>query len=453
MTWINRRGKVPCALTIAGSDSGGGAGIEADLKTFAAVGVHGAAAITAITAQNSTGVYDVHPVPPEHVYKQIEVVVSDMDIIFAKTGMLFSCEIIDAVAKAITKFNLRVTVDPVMIAKSGAPLLKSEAISDLIHKIIPVATIVTPNIFEAERIVGFSIRSVTDAEKAAKEISKLGVEAVVIKGGHLSGDEAIDILFHDGKVVRYSHPRLEAKNTHGTGCCFSAAITGYLAKGYEIPDAVRKAKDLVFNAIRFGLPVGKGVGSVNPLATLYLTSEKYEVRETLWSAFKSLRKIRGICNFIPECRSNFVYALPDASSIKDVAGFPGRITVVNGELYVASYPQFGASSHIARVVLAAMRFDPTIRSAMNIKFDEDIVKRAESKGLKVASFDRSLEPSEIKSVEGKSLSWGVETAIKSSGHVPDLIFDRGDVGKEPMIRVLGKTPFDVISKIKLLISY
>lgn len=452
VTWIKRYGKVPVAMTIAGSDSGGGAGIEADLKTFATVGVHGTVALTAITAQNSTGVYAVHPIPPEHVYKQIEVVVKDMGVDAAKTGMLFDSDIVKIVAKAIDDFNLKVVVDPVMIAKSGAPLLVEEAMTTLIDEIISRALVVTPNRFEAEKISGIKISNLADAEIAAKEISKLGAEAIVIKGGHIEDTESTDVLYYNGRIWKFSLPRLESKNTHGTGCSFSAAIAGYIALGYDIIESVKRAKELVYNAIKYGLPVGKGVGSVNPLAVLYRESERYSVLEELWSAFKRLKELRGVEKLVPECRSNFVYALPDADNVGDVAGFPGRITVVNGELYTASYPRFGGSSHVARIVLTAMKYDPTTRSAMNIRYSRELVNKAKSSGLRVASFDRSLEPKEIREVEGRSLSWGVSFAIENSKAIPDIIYDEGGMCKEPMIRILGKTPNDVVNKISKLLE-
>lgn len=452
MTWIDRSKKIPVALTIAGSDSGGGAGIEADLKTFSAVGVHGTVAITALTAQNSTGVYDVHPVPREHIFRQIEAVATDMGVDAAKTGMLFSDEIIGIVSKAIDKFNFPVVVDPVMIAKSGSPLLKENAINTLIDRIIPLAKVITPNRFEAERISGIKIKSILDAEKSAKEISKLGVDAVVVKGGHLENGDSIDILYYNGKVYRFSMPRLESKNTHGTGCSFSAAIAAYIARGNDIVDAVKNAKELVFYSIKYGLPVGKGVGSVNPLAILYLESEKYSVLSDLWYAYYKLKSLDKVSKIIPECRSNFVYALPEAEEVKDIAGFPGRITVVNGELYAPSYPRFGGSTHVARIVLTAMKFDSGVRSAINIRYDEELIKRARNVKLSVSNFDRGREPKEIKEIEGRSLLWGVEYAIKSAGEVPDIIYDRGDIGKEPMIRILGKNPMDVVNKVRLLLS-
>lgn len=450
--WIERSKRIPIALTIAGSDSGGGAGIEADLKTFSAVGVHGTVALTTVTSQNSTGVVAVHPIPGEHIFSQIEAVAVDMGIDAAKTGMLFSSEIINVVAEAVDKFGFPLVVDPVMIAKSGAPLLRDDAINALIDRVLPRAMVITPNRFEAERISGVKIRGLSDAEKAAKEISLLGAEAVVVKGGHLEGKNSADILYYKGNIWRFSLPRLESSNTHGTGCSFSAAITGYLARGIGIVDAVKKAKELVYYSIKYGLQVGKGVGSVNPLAMLYLESEKYKVISTLWKAYKSLRNIEGISLVIPECRTNFVYALPEAEDIESVAGFPGRITVIDGEIYAASYPQYGGSSHVARMVLTALKFDPSTRSAINLRYDDELIRRADAKGLCVSSFERAREPREISSVEGRSLSWGVEHAIKVAGRVPDIIYDYGGMGKEPMIRVLGKTPFDVLDKIRLILG-
>ena len=448
MVWINRiDGRIPVALTIAGSDSGGGAGIQADLKTFSAIGVHGTTAITAITAQNSTGVYGVQGIDPELVRLQIKVVANDMGVDAAKTGMLYTSDIIEVVADETRKLGFPLVVDPVMIAKSGAPLLKEGAVRILMEKLIPISTVITPNRFEAEKISGFKIRTIEDAKKAAKEIAKLGPKAVVVKGGHLEGEKSIDILYFNEEFEVLEMPRIETKNTHGTGCSFSAAIAGFLAKGLAIPEAIKRAKEVVFQAIKYGLPVGKGFGSVNPLALVYRESEKYAVLRDLLSAFKLLNSNEKIYKLIPEVRMNLVYALPQASSIEEVAGFPGRITFDGEKLAFVSCPKFGGSRHLARAVLAMMKHDESMRSAINIKYDPKLIEMAKKAGLKVSVFDRSREPKEVKMAEGRSLPWGVREAIRSLGKMPDLIYDLGDVGKEPMIRLFGRNPVEVVEKL------
>ena len=270
MVWLNTKGRIPVALTIAGSDSGGGAGIEADLKTFAALGVHGTVALTAITAQNTTSVTGVQAITPELIEKQIEAVVEDLGVDAAKTGMLYESKIIEVVAKAVSKYGFPLVVDPVMIAKSGAPLLKEEARETLINTLLPLAKVVTPNIPEAEVISGIKIRSIDDMKKAAKLISKTGVEAVVVKGGHMEDKYSVDILYYKGNYYTFSEPRILTKNTHGTGCSFSAAIAACLAKNMDILESVKEAKKLIQAAIRYSINIGAGHGPVNPMALLYL---------------------------------------------------------------------------------------------------------------------------------------------------------------------------------------
>jgi len=258
----------PIALTIAGSDSGGGAGVQADLKTFTVLGVYGMSALTAITSQNTVGVSRAEILAPELVVSQIRDVVSDIGCDAAKTGMLGNAAVVEAVAEAVRETNIEpLVVDPVMVAKSGDPLLADEAVGALREKLLPLATVVTPNIPEAERLAGREIGSVDEMIAAAREIGALGPKAVVVKGGHLEG-VAVDILWLAGSddVHHLTAPRLPARNTHGTGCVFSAAITAELAKGRSILEAVRKAKLFVTEAIRYGLPIGSGHGPANVLA-------------------------------------------------------------------------------------------------------------------------------------------------------------------------------------------
>lgn len=254
---------VPRAMTIAGSDSGGGAGIQADLKTFAALGVYGTSVVTAITAQNTVGVTGVHPVPVEMVIAQIEAVVTDIGVDAVKTGMLFSGETIEAVAREMAHFKVaRLVVDPVMVAKSGDRLLREDAVEALRHSLLPLATVVTPNVPEAETLAGMKIESTEDARRAAKIIIGAGAQAVVVKGGHLPGNP-VD-LFYDGVEYReFDGPRIETRNTHGTGCTFASAIAASLARGAEVVEAVEAAKEYVTEALRSSLDVGQGHGPLN----------------------------------------------------------------------------------------------------------------------------------------------------------------------------------------------
>lgn len=257
--------KVYKALTIAGSDSGGGAGIQADLKTFQELEVFGMSAITAVTAQNTLGVQGVYPLPVEAIVQQIEAIGTDLGADAVKTGMLFSAEIIQAVAEKIKQFQFnRLVVDPVMVAKGGAPLLQQEAVHALKTYLLPLATVVTPNIPEAEVLTNRTIRTLDDRREAAKRLHDLGVKHVVMKGGHDDdGEEAIDLLYDGHEFSYFTSKRIETKHMHGTGCTFAAAVTAELAKGRTVKEAVETAKAFIQAAIEEELGIGHGHGPTN----------------------------------------------------------------------------------------------------------------------------------------------------------------------------------------------
>ncbi|MGQ0570050.1 MAG: bifunctional hydroxymethylpyrimidine kinase/phosphomethylpyrimidine kinase [Armatimonadota bacterium] len=264
------------AMTIAGSDSGGGAGIQADLKTFTVLGVFGTSAITALTAQNTTGVTEIVEMAPSFVVEQIDQVMSDIGTDAVKTGMLSNAAIIDAVAAAIRRWEIaRLVVDPVMIAKSGAPLLQPEATDALRRVLLPVALVVTPNLHEASALVGRPVRTLDEMRAAAREIHAMGPRYVVVKGGHLEdSDQSIDVLFDGSTFEQFAAPRAPTRHTHGTGCVFSAAIAAELAKGQAVRDAVARAKEVITAAIAAGLPIGRGHGPADPTAALGLPSTR-----------------------------------------------------------------------------------------------------------------------------------------------------------------------------------
>lgn len=257
---------LPVALTIAGSDSGGGAGIQADLKTFAALGVHGTSALTAITAQNTVTVTAIEELPVSMIRAQIDAVVSDLHPAAAKTGMLSSAEIIEAVAERIRHHGLRnLVVDPVMVAKGGARLLREDAVEALRTHLLPLAAVLTPNLPEAEVLLGRPIAGLEEMERAARDLVGLGARAVVVKGGHAQG-EPVDVFFDGERLRRLPARRIETANTHGSGCVFSAAIAAGLARGLAVEDAVEDAKIFITAAIRGSLEIGAGHGPVNPMA-------------------------------------------------------------------------------------------------------------------------------------------------------------------------------------------
>ena len=260
---------VPKAMTIAGSDSGGGAGIQADLKTFAALGVYGTSVLTAITAQNTLGVTAVHEVPIDLVAAQIDAVLTDIGAGAVKTGMLASNSIIECVASKLEQHPVSwLVVDPVMVAKSGDPLLRDDAVDTLRVRLVPLASVITPNIPEAETLTGFKITTDAEVRRAAKEIIAMGAKSVVVKGGHREGP-ATD-LFYDGCCFQeFSAPRIETPNTHGTGCTFASAIAAGLARNMSVIDAAALAKEYVTEAIRRSFAVGQGHGPLNHFYKLW----------------------------------------------------------------------------------------------------------------------------------------------------------------------------------------
>jgi hydroxymethylpyrimidine/phosphomethylpyrimidine kinase len=257
------------ALTIAGSDSGGGAGIQADLKTFAALGVYGVSAITALTAQNTVGVQAIVELEPEFVSQQIQSVVSDIGVDAVKCGMLANAAIIARVARDLSLLGLRrVVVDPVMVAKSGDRLLRSDAIDALVTKLFPLALVVTPNLEEAAVLVGHPVNNPGEMKQAAMRIKGLGPRYVIIKGGHLA-ENPLDLLYDGDTFREFAAARINTPHTHGTGCTFAAAIAAGLAKGLAVEPAVREAKAYIAGAIQHGLPLGKGHGPLHHFFEFY----------------------------------------------------------------------------------------------------------------------------------------------------------------------------------------
>jgi len=435
--------KIPVAITIAGSDSGGGAGIQADLKTFAALGVHGTTAITSVTAQNTYSLTAVEDLKPEMIREQIKAVAEDLGIDAGKTGMLHTEEIIRTVASEIAKHDFPLVVDPVMIAKSGAPLLKPEAVKALENYLLPKATVVTPNRFEAEKLANIEIKNLKDAETASKKILEMGSKAVVVKGGHFEGNEAVDLLYYQGKIKKFSSPRLDLKTKHGTGCSFSAGIAAELAKKTEIPTAVEIAKKIVTLGIKFGLNIGKGYGPVNPMAHLYRESSRYKALIDLEKAKTLLEAQSEIATLVPEVGMNIAVAIPYAEGTDDVAAIEGRIVKTCEGARAVGNPKFGCSSHLAKYIIEIVRHDQRKRAAINLKFSEEILKALEKRGMTVSLYDRGKEPEEVKRIEGMTIPWGVKEAIKRFGKPPDVIYHRGDIGKEPMILVFGEQAFNL----------
>jgi hydroxymethylpyrimidine/phosphomethylpyrimidine kinase len=298
--------------------------------------------------------------------------------------------------------------------------------------------VVTPNLVEAEKLSGLRIKTLVDAKRAARKISELGPKVVLIKGGHLRSQEVVDLVYVNRKFSEFKGPRVKVEQTHGTGCSFSAALTAELAKGATIQLAIDSARRFIISAIEGRLKVGKGIMPVNPMAALFLDAEKGRVIEDVWAAAKLLVSDSKFSRLLPEVGSNIAMALPGARRTSDVVGLSGRIVRVEGRPRLTGYPELGGSEHVANIVLSAMHHDHRIRAALNIKFSEDILRACHKLKLSMAGFDRSKEPSGV-----KTMIWGTGRAIKTAGIVPNVIFDRGAVGKESMVRLLGTSATEV----------
>ena len=429
--------ETPIVMTIAGSDSGGGAGIAADLKTFAAFGVHGTCAITSVTAQNTTGVLKTFDLAPEAVASQIEAVCTDMNIKWVKTGMLASSEIVKEVAKQVKKHRLSLVLDPVMAAEAGGDLLRKEALSVLIEELLPLCKVTTPNASEAGAIAGIPVKTHEDAKLAARKIADLGVEAVIVTGGHL---DATDLLYESvsGTFTRVPGTFVRG-GTHGSGCTYSASMTACLACEDNLETAARKAKAFVEQAIQKSLPVGRGVGPVNPLGKTFEEKERYLTLKDVKEAVLILADSPEFAKLIPEVGCNIGMAIPGARDYEDIAAVEGRIVRYRGRANPVGCVDFGTSRHMARVVFAALRENPGIRAAMNVKYSEEVLEACREMGLGVSSFDREKEPENVSTVD-----WGTSEAIKEYGGVPEVIYDEGGRGKEPMVRLLGTGASEVV---------
>lgn len=439
------------ALSIAGSDSGAGAGIQADLKTFSALGVYGCTAITAITAQNTKQVAEIVEISPPMVERQIRSVMIDMPPNAIKIGMVYSNSIIDAVYRSLRGSNVPIVLDPIFSAGTGAKLIRSDAYSSFVSKLMPTCALITPNRMEAEKLAGITIRTEDSAVEAARKIKKMGAENVIVKGGHFGSKHVTDLLLDSrGNLIKLTNPRLKIKESHGSGCNFSSAVAAYIAKGIAITDACKMATEYVHNAIQNLVRLGRGLPVANPISVIYHNSNCYSTLVELQDSVQQVSTLDGFYRLIPETQTNFVYALPDAVKISDVAGVRGRIVKIVDTASVTSYIGFGASRHVASAVIAYMSVNPIVRSAINIRFDERIVKVCKSL-FSVSSYDRIKEPRKINREEGSSVRWGTLLAL-SKNHMADVIYHRGDIGKEPMITLFGKNPTEVVTKIKAILK-
>lgn len=435
------------AITIGGSDPSAGAGIQADCKAFSSIGVHGFTVLTSITSQNTQQVTNVFAIPAEVVVEQITTLLQDVKVFTVKTGMLFSKSIIKSVSECLTK-DITIVVDPVMASTTGGALSDESYLDALKQYVLPIASVVTPNKHEAELLTGKTLVSLDDMHDACQIIHEYGVEYVVLKGGHFIHKNAVDVLFDGKDFFDLSLPFHLGKKAHGSGCTFSALIAGFLALGYKPLDAIKHAKCQVWSMIRESYHVGGGVDLVQTkpqhlLPISFINSNDVDMWCALSNAVTDLLVFLP-SEFIAEVGMNIGYARAKASCADDVCAVDGRISAGHQQVYCTGSFRFGGSQHIARVILAAMTHDASLRSAINLRFSNQLLSTFEDHGFSIGFFDRKNEPKNTSS----TMEWGTDHAFIQCKQTLDVIYDKGGFGKEPMIRVLGKNPQEVTSKVK-----
>ena len=421
-------------LSIGGSDTSSGAGIQSDIKRFSNNGFYPFTVITAITSQNTKKITSIEPVSKRSLELQMESVLSDFHIDAVKIGMVFNTQIIKAIHSKLKNSKFPIVVDPIIKSTTGRLLLKKNALPDYRKMIIPLADVITPNRYESKILTG-----ITDARKSAKKIQSMGAKNVIITGFTESNNKIYDFILEPNNQYKISGKKLPIVN-HGSGCDYSASMTESLAKGLPISKAVKIAKKFVYQSIKNSINIGKGINITH--------QEIPKDALSLHNSIDEFRQIKNIHRVIPECQTNFVFAKTNPKTINDVLGISGRLVKTGKEIEIAGQIVYGGSQHVASAVIEVNKKFPEILSCINIKYDKKIILKAKKLGLTVLSYDRIKEPKKIKSKENSSIIWGVANSLKNK--CPDLIYHKGDIGKEAMILIFGIDPSNVIKKVSKL---
>lgn len=421
------------ALTVAGSDSIGGAGIQADVKAMSAVGVHAATVITAVTAQNTRGVNGILPLPEEFIKEQLEAVLKDADIKAIKTGMLYNAEIVGTVADILEDHEAPLVVDPVMIAGTGSSLMDDDLADALRRKLLPICELVTPNKSEAEVLAKMKIKTKDDVRLAAELIGKQG-SAVLMKGGHFQAPNVVDLLYLSSEFTKMEYPRLN-KAGHGSGCVLSSYITAHMAKGMDVANAVFKSRELIQEAIAKQYPVGKGDPVVDPMVRDG-DSEGFMVLDALDSAASRILDIVPE-ELVPKNGMNIAMAMRNAAGPEQIAAIDKRLTVHNGMIRKGGPAKFGTAEGLSYILMAVMKRYPEMRCIMSLACTPDMLDVMEEVGLKSVQ----VELAKDKFMES------TEKALSKSKSVPDALVDKGSK-KERVVRFLAKDTADMLSKLE-----
>ena len=419
-------------LSIGGSDPSSGAGIQSDIKTFENHEVYGFTVITAITSQNTKKISKILPISSKIIKSQLESVLSDFQIDSIKIGMMYDSSIIKAVHVMIKNQKCPIIVDPIIESTTKVILLKKSAITDYRKMIIPLATIITPNRRESKILSGCS-----KVDDAARRLQELGAKNVIITGYRESEREIEDFVMESDSNYILKGKRIKLTN-HGSGCNYSASITASLARKKSIHEAATIAKEYVYQSIKNSKDLGKGIK---------ITYKKNsEIQKQLSLSIIDFQNIKNVSKIIPECQTNFVFSKNRPNNIKNVLGISGRLVKSGNNVIQAGDLVFGGSQHVATALIEVSKKFPDIRSAINIKYEPKLITKAKKRKMSVLSYNRKKESKNSKLKENSSISWGVSSCLKSE--MPDIIYHKGDLGKEAMIIVFGNTPSEVVKKIK-----
>ena len=421
-------------LSIGGSDTSSGAGIQSDIKIFSNNGLYPFTVITAITSQNTKKITSIEPVSKRNLELQIESVLSDFHIDAVKIGMVFNSQNIKAIHSKLKNSKFPIVVDPIIKSTTGRLLLEKNALPNYRKMIIPLADVITPNRYESKILTG-----ITNARKAATKIQTMGARNVVITGFTETSNKISDLVLEPNNQYEISGKKIPIIN-HGSGCDYSASITESLAKGLPVSKAVRIAKKFVYQSIKNSISIGKGVN---------ITHQKIpKDTKSLHKSINEFIQIKDIHQLIPECQTNFVFAKRNPKTINDVLGISGRLVKAGKEVITVGNIMYGGSQHVASAVIQLNKKFPEILSCINIKYDKKIILKAKKLGLIIQSYDRNKEPENVKRRENSSIIWGISTILKKK--CPDIVYHKGDFGKEPMTLIFGKNPNDVMRKVSKL---
>jgi len=425
-------------LSIGGSDPSSGAGIQSDLRIFSTDNVYWLTVITAITGQNTLKFGKVEPVSVNILKNQLQLVFSDFKIDGIKIGMVYDSQIIKTIYQQLKKSKIPIVVDPVIKSTTGGELLKKSAIKDYQKYIIPLATVITPNKYEAEILSKTKINSKNIPEKTAKVIQKMGAKNVSITGIQANENKISDFIFEKSEKYVISGNKI-SKINHGSGGNYASAILFSLAKNKSIKESLRFAKQYTYDSIKNAKKIGKGIVITD-------INKKDSIETELSESIQKFTGIKNIYKNIPECQTNFVYSKKNPKSIKEILGISGRIVKAGEKVIVAGDLEYGGSKHVATALLTVNKKFPQIQSAINIKYQNTTISKIKKLKFIVSRYDRNQEPIDVKN-KGSTIEWGIKSAIKNLKESPDVIFHIGGFGKEPMIIIFGDTPKKILKKI------